>query len=242
MINMGEDLRRACAVVFVVILAATVSPGLSAKDKLPEVSDDGLHLQKDTKAAAVYLKPGATLDQYEKIALLDCFVSFKKNWQRDYNRDEMGLERRVSDDDVTAMKKRVADEFKVVFTNELDTKGGYAIVDHAAADVLVLRPAIINLVVDAPDTMSPGMDRTFVASAGQMTLYLELYDSVTSDIIARIIDPEADRGMGIAQMGNRVTNKAAADRIMKRWADTLRGHLDAVRKAASETKTAPTDS
>jgi hypothetical protein len=169
-------------------------------------------------------------------------VSFEKNWQRDYNRDAIGLDGRVSDNDVKAIKKRVADEFKVVFTNELDTKGGYAVVDHAAADVLVLRPAIINLVVNAPDTNSVGMNRTYVASAGQMTLYLELYDSVSSDIIARIIDAKAAREGGFAHMANRVTNKAEADRIMKRWADTLRGHLDAVRKLASDAKTAPEDS
>jgi hypothetical protein len=209
---------------------------------LPEVSHDGLHLQKDTKLAAVYLKPGATLDQYDKVAILDCFVSFKKNWQRDYNEDVIGLGQRVSDKDADAIKKRVAKEFKDVFTKELETKGGYQVVDNAAQDVLVLRPAIINLVVTDPDTMSPGMSRTFVSSAGQMTLYLELYDSVTSDIIARIIDPEAARDDGIAQMGGRVANKAAADRIMRRWADVLRSHLGELQKATSDTKTTSKDS
>jgi hypothetical protein len=237
MTNTRTNVRWVCTVALIASLAA-FSPHLSAKDKLPEVSHDGLHLQKDTKLAAVYLKPGATLDQYDKVAILDCFVSFKKNWQRDYNEDVIGLGRRVSDKDADAIKKRVAKEFTDVFTKELETKGGYPVVDNAAQDVLVLRPAIINLVVTDPDTMSPGMSRTFVSSAGQMTLYLELYDSVTSDIIARIIDPEAARSDGIAQIGGRVANKAEADQILRRWADVLRSHLGELQKATSDNKAA----
>jgi hypothetical protein len=228
--------RYGVQILLVVSLAVGYSPQLSAKDKLPEVSHDGLHLQKHTELRAVYLKPGATLDQYDKVAILDCYVAFKKNWQRDYNEDVIGLDRRITTKDMEEIKKRVADEFKKVFTTELQTKGGYQVVDYGAKDVLVLRPGIINLVVNAPDTMSPGMSTTFVASAGQMTLYLELYDSVTSDIIARIIDPEGGRGGGIAEIGGRVTNTAEADRIMRRWADILRSHLGDVKAATSNVK------
>ena len=228
--------RITLSIVLVLSLSAGYSQQLSAKDKLPEVSHDGLHLQKHTKLRAFYLKPGATLDQYNKVALLDCYVAFKKNWQRDYNEEVIGLERRVTTKDMDRIKKQVAGEFNKVFTKELQTEGGYQIVNNAADDVLVLRPAIINLVVSAPDTMSPGMSTTFVASAGEMTLYLELYDSVTSDIIARIIDPEEARDGGIAEIGNTVTNTADADRIMRRWADILRSHLGEVKAATQSAK------
>jgi len=188
-------------------------------------------LQEHTKMRAVYLKPGATLDQYDKIKLLDCYVSFKKNWRRDYNQEAVGLDRRISKADMDKIRKRVADEFKRVFTEELETKGGYQIVDSAAEDVLLVRPAIVDLVVTAPDQMVSGMDSTFVASAGQMTLYMELYDSVTSDIIARVIDPQADRDDVGFDEASRVSNTAAADRIMRRWADALRSHLGDIKGA-----------
>jgi len=127
------------------------------------------------------------------------------------------------------MKAALAAEFKKVFTDELQTKGGYQVVDTAAPDVLILRPAIVNLMVTAPDLMTADMSRTLVASAGQMTLYLELWDSATNTILARVMDPQADRGMGgMAQIADSVTNKAAADRILKAWAEKLRKHLDAV--------------
>jgi len=104
-------------------------------------------------------------------------------------------------------------------------------VDHTGDDVLIVRPALINLDVTAPDVQSASMTRTYVSSAGSMTLYMELYDSVTGDIIAKVMDPEAsDRG-GIGMAANRVTNKAEADRILRKWAALLRSHLGTVRDA-----------
>jgi len=214
---------------FSMLMAATAF----AKDKLPETTKDGLVLKKDTKVSAVYLKPGETLAGYDKVSITDVYVSFKKNWQRNYNRDAMGLEGRVTDKDVEVIKKRLATEFKTVFTKELQKKGGYEVVDTAAKDVLILRPAIINLVVNAPDTNSAGMSRTFVASAGEMTLYMELYDSLTSDKIAEVIDAQAAGDYGMAHMGGRVGNKSAFDQVLAKWADLLRKRLDETKAVAA---------
>lgn len=197
-----------------------------AAEKLPETSDDGLVLQKDTELAAVYIKPGADFSGYDKVAILDCYVEFKKNWQRDQNEDRRSTTQMVTKKDMDEMTTWLAAEFKKVFVEELQTEGGYEVVDHGAEDVMIIRPAIMNLDVEAPDTMTPGMSVTFSASAGQMTLYMELYDSVTSDIIARVIDAEGGRDHG--RIRNRATNKAEADRILRKWADILRGHLDRV--------------
>jgi hypothetical protein len=216
-------------------LALGYSPALLAKaEPLPEVSPEGLQLKHDSKGArVVYVRPGATLEQYKRVAILDCYVEFDKNWQRDYNSNTMGIQGRVSTADMDRMKAGVSAEFKKVFTKELQEKGGYAVVDTAAPDVLVLRPAIINLVVTAPDLQTANMSRSVVASAGQMTLYLELWDSATNTILARILDPQADNATGgMAQMANSVTNTAAADRIFRRWAEKLRKGLDAVRGKA----------
>jgi len=229
------------AIVFRQIgLAASVCAGLalaypqelSAKDPPPEVSADGLHLQKSTKERLVYVKPGATLTPYKRVAILDCYVEFEKNWQRDYNSSRIGLEGRVSDKDVDRMKSKLAAEFKMVFIDELQTNGGYEVVDTAAPDVLVLRPALMNVEVNAPDLMTADIGATVVRSAGQMTLYLELWDSATNTIIARVMDAQADSN-AFAQRASGVTNKVAADRILKGWAEDLRKHLDAANGKAS---------
>ncbi len=209
------------------LLASAIALG----DDLPPVSHDGLHLMKGTQVKAVYVNPGADLSEYDKVAILDTYVAFRKNWQRDHNRDAVGLGDRVTDEEVKKIREYLAEEFKKVFTDELATKGGHEVVTTAGSGVLILRPAIINLDVTAPDTMEAGMSRTITTETGQMTLYLELYDGVTQDIIARIIDPEAvGDDMGI-QWSNRVTNQAAADRVLRRWAKLLNDHLAAVKSA-----------
>ena len=94
----------------------------------------------------------------------------------------------------------------------------------------MLRPAIINVQVTAPDLMTANMQGTVVRSAGQGTLYLELWDSASNTILARVMDAEADK-TPYARMANSVTNTQAADTILTAWAQDLRKHLDAVRSA-----------
>lgn len=212
----------ATRLALIAALCVSVASVSYAREKMPKVSHDGLHLTKERGLAAVYIKPGASLEQYDRLAILDCFVSFKKHWQREQREEEHFVSTKQMND----IKKHLAEEFHKVFVKELQDEGGYKVVTTGGEDVLVLRPAIINLDIVAPDSMSTIDERTFSASSGQMTLYLELYDSVTSDILARIIDPESAQGSGMIEWQNEVTNKADADRILKRWAELLRKHLD----------------
>jgi hypothetical protein len=61
-----------------------------------------------------------------------------------------------------------------------------------------------------------------------MTLYVELYDSVSGEILARAIDREASRFGGGVQWMNRSTNINEARKMLKSWADLLRRKLDEV--------------
>ena len=217
-------LVAACAA----LLAGPMVAG--AAEPAPEVSKDGLHLVKQTSQRLVYVKPGATFSQYDRVAILDCYVEFQKDWQRDYNSEATGLNNRVTDSDIQRMKDSIAREFKKVFTAVLQKNGGYQVVDTAAADVLVLRPAVINVQVTAPDLMTANMQATIVRSAGQGTLYLELWDSASNKLLARVLDAQADP-TPYARQANRVTNTQAGDMILTAWAQDLRKHLDAVRAA-----------
>lgn len=217
--------KSAFCSLLVVLLAACATPQKSA---LPPVSADGLHLVPDTRVAALYMKPGADLGQYDKIALLETYVAFAKNWKRNYNEDAT-FENQVSDKDMQHIRENVAKEFNTEMTRVL-TADGRQMVTTGGTGVLILRPAIINLRVTAPDLMTPGMEQTFVASAGSMTLYLEMLDGKTGDLIARVIDPEAADNAGMAQIANAVTNTADFDRVVQRWAQLLNAHLAQITK------------
>jgi len=202
---------------------------VSAAEAPPQVSKDGLQLKTHTKQRVVYVKPGATFNQYNRVMILDCYVEMQKDWQRNYNADVAGGDpsRQVSNDDVKRITNALATEFKKVFTTELQ-KGGYQVTNTPAPDVLLLRPAIINVQVTATDIMSAGMDVNVITSAGSGTFYLELWDPSTNTILARAMDAEADQ-QPFARQANAVTNRQAADIILTSWADDLVKHLDAVR-------------
>jgi hypothetical protein len=210
-----------------ILLFAT--PALAKKEELPEVTEDGLHRVHDSKLAVVYAKPGADLSGYARIQLLDTYVAFKKNWERD-QRSSSASPLRITSNDIEEIKNDTAAEFRKVFTEELNSSG-YTVVDAAGDDVLLIRPAIINLDVSAPDTMSAGRSRSYTESAGEMTLYIELYDSVTGDLIAKVMDRKADRSSGFYTWTNRATNRAAADRILKGWAEILIEALNEARQS-----------
>lgn len=210
-------------------LSLACSSALRAADSPPEMSSDGLRLQKNTGTRLVYVRPGTNFGKYDKVAILDCLVEFDKNWQSNYNSQQVDPNAFVGTDDMNRIKKELAAEFKRVFTRELQSNGGYQVVDSAAPDVLVLRPAIINLRVTQPDLMTPGIDMTVIRSAGSMTLYLELWDSMTNTILARVMDAQADQGLGGPQVANSVTNARAADFILRQWAGALRKALEAAR-------------
>jgi len=224
---------RGIALMLIAAILTCGSAMAANKSEPPQTTTEGLNLVTHTKSRTVYMADGADLDQYTKVAILDAYVAFAKNWQRDFNRDAIGLDRRVNDHDMERIKKRVAAEFKSVFTKTMvDTN--HEVVDHTGSEVLVLRPAIINLVVTAPDLRTASMSRTFTADPGQMTLYLELYDSVTSTIIARIVDAEdAAYGGQTFQVSSSVSNKVAADRVLKSWAKELAAHLGEVTTAGT---------
>lgn len=212
-------------------LALALAGAAAAEDSLPEVTHDGLHLVKHTKVRALWVKPGANLENYSEVALLKCYVAFNKNWKRDYNEETVDLANMITDQDMQRIRDKLSEEFNKVFTEVL-TKAGHKMVTKGGSGVLILRPAIVNLEVTAPDTMAPNMDQSFSADAGQMTLYMEMYDGKTGDIIARVIDPEA-LGDGMWQVRNSVTNLADADRLLRRWATLLSDHLAAVKSIGS---------
>lgn len=172
-----------------------------------------------------YIDPEADFSVFKRVKMLDTFVAFRSNWQRDQRRGSR--RNRVSSNDMDRIKRDVSTMFNEVFATQLEADDGFEITDEAGDDVLLIRAAIIDLDITAPDTMSAGRSRTFAASAGAATMYIELFDSVSGQIIGRAADRQAVRsGGGNVTWSNRVTNSADARRMFRGWADTLRGFLD----------------
>jgi hypothetical protein len=179
---------------------------------------DGLQRIEGARVGAAYIDPTADFSEFRRVAILDPFVAFRSNWQRDQNRSRS---RNISTRDMDRMKSDMQNVFRDVFTQRLEA-AGFQIVNETDYDVLVLRPAIIDLDITAPDVQRAGRSRTYSASGGAATLYLQLVDSVSGDIIGRAIDRSVARSAGgTVSWTNRVTNLGDARRAMGRWADIL---------------------
>jgi hypothetical protein len=186
-------------------------------------SFDNLVPVEDASVAVAYIDPEADFSVFTRVMILEPYVAFRANWRRDQNRSRS---RNIRASDMERIRTDMAAMFKQVFTERLEADDGFEVVDEADYNVLLLRPAIIDLDVTAPDVNTAGRSRTFSASAGAATLYLELFDSVNGTIIGRAADRQASRSGGTMSWSNRVSNSAEARRAFRGWADQLRSFLD----------------
>ena len=229
-----------CAIATVLTLTFALTPQINlwaADDDIPEFTHDGLQRVIDSKTAIVYIKPDADFSRYDRFMLLDCYVAFEKDWQEDYNRDQVSLSGHVTDKDMERMRSHMAEMFREVLVEELTENGGYELVDAPAVDVLLIRPAIIDLEASAPDTRRARQglrSSTFVDSPGAATLYVELYDSVSGKILARAVDRKAVRSDNTMQWAYRVNNRQDAKRLLRTWAGWLRERLDEIHGQAGQ--------
>jgi len=205
----GKYLRYAALLAALAALAGTRA---GAQADLPRRIEEGLELA-DGPFSVLYWRPGHTLERYRRVALLDCYIEFREDWLSDQNQGKLSYNR-VDDDDMSRIRDALSAEFREIVTEALHE--AYAIVDVAAPDVLVLRPAIVNLDVGA-ELYGAGSQLPNVTNGVAMTLYLEFFDAATGTLVGRALDRRARPDM----------NRSAVRRILDRWAGNLRDLLDA---------------
>ncbi len=207
----------------------SVTAPAMAKDDPPEVSIEGLELVEKDRRGEIYAAPDIDWSVYTQIMLDPATVAFRRNWQRDQNR---GRSFKVNAKDMERIKTSLSELFDDVFTKELSENGGYTITDQTGDEVMRIKCAIVDLDVYAPDTRSsPGRSTQFTESAGKMTLKLEIYDSVTGDLIVMASDRREAPRRGYMQWTTSTSNRAEAQRMLQRWATDLVKRLDEARGA-----------
>jgi hypothetical protein len=158
-------------------------------------------------------------------------VTFSKDWDPELT----GSRVKLSDEDREKIRTNLAATFMKTFKEEVE-KGGYTVVDSAAPDVLRVTPQLTDVYINDPDIATPGRERTYVRSAGRMTLEAELHDSATGAILARVTDETEGRDELYFEVSSSVANTAAARRAVADWARILRAQLDAARMQSEPIK------
>ena len=147
----------------VLLLMACASAVVAESQGPVQWTHDGLELVPGTEVMAVWVKPGVDFSPYDRVLILKAPVAFRKNWQQDHNRASV---HRITNRDMQRIREEMAKLFHEVFVEELSSDGGFEVVDTPDTDVLVLRPAIIDLDVTAPESRGTGRSYNFASSAG----------------------------------------------------------------------------
>ena len=221
--------KSACLLALSVALTSSLAATKADVDEamgrggLQKISVKGLDL--------AYAKPGATLAAYKRVKLEPVDVEFDKAWDP----AKTGSRIKVSSEEREKIKASVAKIVEEEFAKALQKGGAYQIANEAAPDVLRVKASILNLYVNAPSGGGAGRSRTYVSSAGQMTLMAELTDAASGQLLARVADRREANASGARRMelADRGLNEDAAREVASAWAQTLRKALDKARSIGS---------
>lgn len=215
-------------VLILLLLHGSAAFGSGSKEALKnsDITDDGLTVVKASKMTKVQIKDGINWSEYTKYQIAPVEVSFRANWQRDQNRNRKNLSARVTEKDMTRIREGMAKIVFEEFDAALQKKGGLTKVDQADSNTLLFKAEIINLDVYAPDVQTASRSTTYVTQAGRATLFLEVYDAVSGELLARWVDTREDPDKGYFGWANRITNTSQAKIIVKSWVKRLIEGLD----------------
>ena len=204
------------------LFGAPAVPAASQEAAAPSAANwDGLVEVNARRLDAAFLLPGADFRPYTKVMIDEPEVAFRQNWMRDMNRSR-STGRRVTDADAQRILDSVGSSTVDIFARAF-TDAGFEVVTRPGPDVLELRIGILDLFVNAPDTMSAGRSVSFTANAGEATLVLEARDSLTRALLARVVDRRETRG--VPGPTNRVTNTSEFRTLANSWSSIAASRL-----------------
>ena len=205
------------------LLALTAAAPLAATR--PEVealmNRDGLQAIQVKNIDLAYARPGASLAAYQRIQLEPVPVEFSRRWDPERTGSRIKMTREERETIRAAVSRAVQEEF----ARELQATGKYQVVNEAGPDVLRVTPHIYNLYLNAADAGNNARTRTYMTSAGEMTLLADLHDSASNQLLMRLADRrEADNVR--LERSNGMVNEVEIRVVAGGWARALRKALD----------------
>jgi len=193
-----------------------------------EVTADGLHRVKNPQLASAWVKPDADFASYDQIMLDLVAVSYKRK-PKSTRYQRTGSNFALTDRQMEDLQRY----FREAFTKELSESEHYQLVEAPGPRVLRIETAIIDLVVKVPTEQGAGREHVYTSSTAEMTLLMELRDSLSGEILARVADRKDARraghgGSSDLYYSSAPSNTGAVQRVFRGWAQILRGRLDQI--------------
>jgi hypothetical protein len=207
-------------IVLAAFLGGCASLGAGPFDSAPEITFDGLERLRGAQVDRLWVRPGASLEG--KTQIMPQFAGFSYRSERTGHREGYKLTNDQHKDLEEALHK--------VFLEELTRGGDWQVTQEPGPDVILVRAWLADMVVRLPPDTRSGRGNDWVASAGEATLVVEVYDAETRQILVRAADRAAVQRAGGGMMRTTSgTNRAEVRRMFRSWAQRLRRGLDEVK-------------
>ncbi len=194
-----------------------------------EVTVDGLYRVDNSLMQLAYMKPGWDLRGYTAMMIDPVTVAYQTD-PGNRRRDPGGAGPRnfaLSDAQMANFKGF----FQEAVEDALTEDGGYRIADNPGSDVLRITAELMDLIIAVPTQESASSTTRLARSAGAVTLVMEIRDSQSGEIIARVADrrdPSASGSGGMVRVSPQAV-RADMRRLFESWATLLRERLDDLR-------------
>ena len=177
-------------------------------------SPDGLVKVTPRRMEMAWLRPGADFRPYTKVIVDPTQVAFRPDWRKDYNLNAAGgswVSEQQADQIMAAARTNFDDIFRDAFR-----KAGYEVVTAPGPDVLRVNSGILDLDVNAPLGGTTGQT-TWIITAGQAALIVEVRDSTTNALLGRVADRRETQNLG-RQIATTATNLYDFRLLFNLWA------------------------
>ncbi len=208
---------------FIVIAFLVLSVSALADADQGEIPESSLDMVERSWHGEIRAAADVDWTSYSKIQLERATVEFRKHWARDL-RNRSGIIIKKKDEE--RIKSNLADLLDEVLKRELSSKAGYVFTVESGADVMRVKPHVVDLDVIAPDRVRNYIGYTLADSQGNMILELEIYDSINGELLATFWQYQKDPLKGYMEWTTSGTNRRAARHMLRRWSTWLREWLD----------------
>jgi hypothetical protein len=190
---------------------ATPAPTLEVEGN-SGISFDGLFPIKNSAADQAWAVPSLDLTRYNKIMVQGVGIEYRPGGKsgRSSMTHSDGRPFEVTEE----QKARFRQVVNETLLDELGKSKKFGVVNEPGPDVLLIRVALLDVVSYVPPE-SIGRSEIYLSEIGDVTLALELRDSISEAILARSIDRDTIGDDSTMRSSNRVVNQAV-DRPLKR--------------------------
>ena len=207
-------------VLVLVLLVAACAPQPTIPVAASTDNIDGLQQVSSRYFDIAFVRPGVDFSHYTTVLLSGSELAFKTP---DRSKQQFPL----SDEQKDRFRQQLDEHFSAELANLKNLRLG----DQGGPDTLAVQVRVQDILTTIPAqaTGRSGWGSLSLRALGEATLVIELSDSESGEILARVYDRRALEGVAISQNQEApLTRFEDGESMIRQWASTVRERLDAI--------------